>query len=227
MSKPIILVNFQVAPDVAPEFTAFYQDEFLPCILRESPEILNIRRYEEVDTTGALSGDNKQYLTIYQLIDEKAVKRADAVFQNPAVEDAVKRFRAWKDKHLKNFSRINFVPSWAGKHGVSDDFSGPFFLQQLELKPEIDGAFEKWYQADYLPRQITDGTNWSNCRRYKGHGADQARSLTIFEAADDQVLARALADLRAAHDLRGNERIEAAAAWQNAAGFRSILRLPN
>lgn len=231
MSKPIILVNFSVPPDVAPEFTTFYHHEFLPCIARESADVANIRRYEEFGVGASLRWYNKQYLTIYQLVDEEAVARADSIFQNTAVEGVIKQFRQWKDKSLRNFSRITFVPGWAHKRRTADEFSGPFFLWQLEMKPELDAEFQKWYQDEYLPLQIADIPTWSNCRRYKSHASDQTRHLTIFETADEQTLARSVEDLRAPHRIQANfewqRRVEPAVSWHDASSFRPIFRFPD
>src|SRR6266404_5482617 len=62
MSRPIMVVNFSVPQDMAPEFTDFYHHEFLPHIFKHSPEIYNIRRYEEFGVGASLRWYNKQYL---------------------------------------------------------------------------------------------------------------------------------------------------------------------
>jgi hypothetical protein len=231
VSKPIILVNFSVPPDVAPEFTAFFQHEFLPVMMRESPQLTNVRRYEEFGVGASLRWYNKQYLTIYQLADDEAVARADSIFENAAVESVMKRFREWNEKCLRNFSRITFVPTWAHNRRTTDDFSGPFFMWQLEMKSELDAAFQQWYQDDYLPLQIADIPTWSGCRRYTSHASDQIRHLTIFETADEPALARSVEDLRASHRIQANyewqRRVEHAVIWQDATSFRPIMRLPD
>lgn len=199
--------------------------------MQASPELDSIRRYEEFGVGASLRWYNKQYLTIYQLVDEEAVTRADAIFQSAAVESVVKRFREWKEKSLRNFSRITFVQTWAHKRRTADDFSGPFFLWQHEMKPELDADFQKWYQDEYLPLQIADIPTWSGCRRYTSHATEQVRRLTIFETADEPALARSEEDLRAPHRIQANyewqRRVEAAVTWHDASSFRPILRLPD
>src|ERR1700749_4185616 len=98
MTKPLILVNFSVPPDVAPQFTVFYHHEFLPRIMENAPEIFNIRRYEEFGVGASLRWYNKQYLTIYQLVDESAIAKSDEIFQNSKVTSVVAKFREWKEK---------------------------------------------------------------------------------------------------------------------------------
>ena len=231
MSKPFILVNFSVPPDVTPQFTEFYQHEFLPAVMAASPEIANIRRYEEFGVGGTLRWYNKQYLTIYQLVDEKAIARADAIFQNTAVQSVVAKFREWKDRSLRNFSRMTFTPTWSHKRQTEELFSGPFFLWQLEMKPELDAEFQKWYQNEYLPLQVAEIPTWSSARRYQSHGTEQPRHLTFFETANEPNLLRALEDLRSAHRIQANydwqKRVEPAVTWQDATSFRPIYRWPD
>jgi hypothetical protein len=231
MSRPLILVNFSVPQDVAPKFTAFYHHEFLPRIMEHSPDIHNIRRFEEFGVGASLRWYNKQYLTIYQLKDSDAVAQSDAIFQNAGVEAVVKRFREWKDSSLRNFSRITFVPRWTHKRQTADDFSGPMFVWQHELKSEFDAQFQKWYQEEYLPLQIADIPSWSGCRRYISHGTEQTRHLTIFETTNEETLARAHEDLRSPHRIDANyewqRRVEPAVIWHDATSFRPYYRWPD
>lgn len=231
MSKPLIVVNFSVPPDVAPEFTAFYHHEFLPHMAKHTPEIHSIRRYEEFGVGASLRWYNKQFLTIYQLADESAIVRSDAIFETAAVENAVKRFRDWKGKSLRNFSRMTFVPTWKHKRQIGDEFSGPMFVWQHELKPELDADFQKWYEDEYLPLQIADIPTWSSCRRYRSHGVEQVRHLTVFETTSEDTLSRCQDDLRSAHRIQANyewqRRVEPAVLWHDATSFRPYFRWPD
>ncbi len=123
MESPIILINFSVNPDAEAEFNRFYQHEFLPKLLKSSPEIKNIRRYEEFGVGGSLRWYNKQFLTIYQLTGAEAITKADAIFERPEVSDVVTRFREWKEKSIRNFTRITFEHTWSHSRKPAE---GPF-----------------------------------------------------------------------------------------------------
>jgi hypothetical protein len=226
-----MLVNFSVPPDVTPEYTRFYHHEFLPCLMEHSPAIFNIRRYEEFGVGGTLRWYNKQYLTIYQMHEGTTAKDGDEIFQNPAVAGVLKRFKEWKEKSIFNFSRIMFERSWTHKRQDTEPFSGPFFLWQLEMKPEHDLEFKRWYENDYLPLQVADIPTWASVRRYQSQGQTPVRHLTCFEAAHEPGLLRSIEDLRSNHRIEQNyewqKRVEPAVSWHDASSFRPIYRLPD
>lgn len=233
MGLPLVLINFSVNPEAESEFNRFYHHEFLPHLLKESPEIKNVRRYEEFGVAGSLRWYNKQFLTVYQLTVPEAIAQADAIFGRPAVSDVVKTFRDWKDKALRNFSRITFQHTWSHQRKPVDGaFSGrPFFLWQLEMKPELDKDFQDWYAQFYLPRQISEVPTWSGANRYESVGKEPTRHLTFFEAPDESTFLRCLSDLRAAHRIEENlawqKRVESAVTWQDTTSFRPFFRWPD
>jgi hypothetical protein len=230
---PLIVINFSVSPDAESDFNQFYHQQFLPQLLKESPEIKSIRRYEEIGVGGTLRWYNKQYLTIYQLNSVEAISKADAIFENAAVADVVKKFRQWKDNSLRNFSRITFKHTWShARLPVDGVFSSrPFFLWQLEMKPELDHQFQDWYEKDYLPLQIAEIPTWVSSLRYESVGREPLRRLTIFETADESTLSRSLSDLRSVHRNKQNDewhrRVDPAVTWHDASSFRPIFRWPD
>jgi hypothetical protein len=233
MQNPIMVINFSVNPDAEPEFNQFYHGTFIPRLVKFSPEILNVRRYEESGVGGSLRWYNKQFLTIYQLKDEESLAQTDAIFERAAVVDTVKEFRQWKDKALRNFSRINFDCTWIhGRQPQDGAFAArPFFLWQLEMKPDLDADFQKWYENDYLPLQVAEIPSWVGAVRYASVGRDPIRHLTFFETADEANLSRALMDLRAPHRIEQNyqwqQRVDPAVTWHDATCFRPIYRWPD
>jgi hypothetical protein len=233
MASPIMLVNFSVAPDVETAFTKFYHHEFLPTVLSHSPEIKNVRRYEEFAFGGAARWYNKQVLTIYQLAGAEAMANSDVIFARDEVKAVVNKFREWKEKSLRNFSRITFAPSWSHARTPHEGpFVGrPFFLWQLEMRPEADAEFQKWYEQTYLPLQIAEIPTWSGAVRYKSVEREPLRHLTVFEADNEAVLSRCLVDLRSAHRIEANldwqQRVEPFVSWHDASSFRPIFRWPD
>jgi len=189
MAKPLIIVNFSVPPEIRKEFTRFYHGEFLPKIVESnSADVSNIRRYGDHHDDDSVFWDRKQYLTIYQLASAESAKKANDIFQNAAVEKLVARFREYKDKHLKNFQRTLFVPTWEHPRQERQVFSGPFLLWQLEIKPASDPDFQKWYQQEYLPSEMAERPGWTRCHKYATKVGDQYKHLTVLEASDVHTL---------------------------------------
>lgn len=230
MKAPILIVALSVPPDKETDFNEFYQHQFLPRVIDETPEFVRVVRYEEFAVGGTLRWYNKQYLTIYELSSEDAIAGCDSFFGRPAVVEVVMEFRRWKDEHLKNFSRIAYKPGWA--HRRQSQLAGApwMFLWQLEMKPDLDASFQTWYQDEYLPLQVAD-IGWSGCHRYESVGKDPLRHLTMFEAADEAALSRCLTDLRSAHRISENyrwqERVEPAVTWHDATSFKPVYRWPD
>ena len=231
-AKPIMVVTLSVPPEKEAEFNAFYHHKFLPAMLKDAPEILSIRRYEEAGINGTLRWYNKQFLTIYELDSEETVNKVDELFARPAVTDMVGEFQQWKTNHLRNFSRITYLNTWSHERQPMDGAFGsrPIFVWQHELKPELDEAFQEWYQKSYLPLQVADIPHWAAARRYTSVNREQTRRITVYEAPDDATLARCLNDLRADHRVWQNyewhRRLEPAVLWQDAASFKIMYRRP-
>jgi len=232
MPHALVLDGFSVSPASESEFNQFYHHEFLPKLEEASPEIANLRRFEEFALGGSARWYRKQFLTIYQLTDGTTAEQADAMFGKPEVKDVVLRFRERSEEVVSNFSRTTFLPGWChARTNGQLHFTGPMFFWQLEMKPELDAAFQKWYEQDYLPLQVAEIPTWAGCRRYKSVGTPQSRHLTVFETSDESTLSRSLQDLRAVHRIEQNlewqKRVEPAVTWQDASTFRPIFRWPD
>jgi hypothetical protein len=232
MASPIMVVTLSVNPEDEAEFNDFYHHQFLPEMLHEVPDITCIRRYEEHGVGGTLRWYNKQYLTIYELVSERVVPKVDEFFTRPRLKSVMEKFQEWKTKSLRNFTRITYLPRWEHDRKSWDGAFGsrPFFLWSLEMKPEMDSAFQDWYENDYLPLQVADIPTWAGVRRYTSVKRDPVRHLTFFEAEDEQVLIRCLTELRSAHRINQNyewnRRVEPAVSWHDATSFRPIYRRP-
>ncbi|MBX9722713.1 MAG: hypothetical protein K2X81_15040 [Candidatus Obscuribacterales bacterium] len=231
-ANPIMVVTISVPPEKVAEFDAFYHHRFLSAMLKDSPEILAIRRYEEANISGTLRWYNKQFITIYELDSEDSVAKVDEMFARPAIVDLVREFQQWKGNHLRNFSRITYLNTWTHERKPWDCPFGsrPLFIWSHEMKPELDEQFQEWYENSYLPLQVADIPAWSACRRYTSINQEKKRRLTVFEAADNANLDRCLDDLRAGHRVAENHewqrRVQAAVEWQDAASFHIIYRRP-
>lgn len=233
MENPILVISFSVNPEAEAAFNSFYHRSFLPHLLSQSPEIVNVRRYEEFGTGGSLRWYNKQFLTIYQLAGSETIDKLNDIFERETVVDVVKEFRQWKEKSLRNFARISFANTWAHpRRSAGGAFAGrPFFLWQLEMKPQLDREFQDWYEQQYLPFQIAEIPTWSGALRYQSLDRETVRHLTFFQAETEGSLKRCLSDLRSAHRIEPNlewqKRVDAAVTWQDATSFRPIFRWPD
>lgn len=233
LSNPIMFVSFSIAPDLEVDFTRFYQREFLPVLLRHSPQILNVRRFEEFGVSASLSWYGRQFLTIYELRSDDVMDNIDEVFANENLREVVDTFRSWKDRAIKNFVRRNYRNTWRHARGAEHKatFSGPLFLWQTEMKPAYDSDFQNWYEDDYLPVQVAEIPTWTEARRYKSVGGDTTRHLTVFECANEGQLERSLLDLRGPNRLEQNQiwhtKVMEAVSWQAASSFRPTYRWPD
>lgn len=227
---PILVVGLSVFSDKEARFNEFYNNSFLPELLKETPEFLRVTRFEEFGVGGTLRWYNKQFLTVYELDKEETMSKVDSLFGRPAVADVVKTFREWKDTDLKNFSRITYKSTWIHPRKAPTAGWPWMFVWQLEMKQDLDEQFQKWYEDEYLPLQVAS-INWTGCRRYQSVDRHQTRHLTLFEAADEAALVRCLTDLRAPHRISENyawqQRVEPAVSWHDATSFKPIYRFPD
>ncbi|MBX9692424.1 MAG: hypothetical protein K2Z81_08575 [Cyanobacteria bacterium] len=226
--NPLMIIALGVAPEKEGEFNEFYQHRFLPAVLASSADVVSIRRYEELTAPGTVRLQTKQYLTIYELDGVEALGRSDGIFQSEGMRDLVTEFQAWKNNDLRNFSRINYQPSWTHERGTPDGPFGarPLTLWSLDVEPDLDVDFNNWYEATYLPLQIADIPGWCAVRRYFSQNRDPKRFLTFFESADESALNRSVGDLGALHRVSQNRewkrRVERAAVWHEVMSFRCV-----
>jgi hypothetical protein len=232
-ANPIMVVSLSVKPDDEAAFNDFYHHQFLPHMLREVPQILSLRRYEEHGVGGTLRWYNKVFLTIYELAHDTDLNKVDDFFKLPSLKETMEVFGKFKTNSLHNFSRITYNQTWAHERKSWDGPFGnrPFLLWSLEMKPELDADFQHWYENEYLPLQVADIPAWAGARRYLSVNRDPVRHLTFFEAADESVLFnRCLIDIRAPHRNKANlewqEKVEQAVTWHDATSFRQIYRRP-
>lgn len=231
MDSNLVLVSFGISPQVEVEFNRFYHRSFLPALLKQSPEIDRIIRYEEFTPGGSLRWYNKPFLTFYQLAPAVEVEQVEQIFSREAVGDLVKEFGQWKTNHLVDFSRVTYSPRWLHKRSRSylNSFTGPLFVWQHEANADKEDEFEQWYENDYLPLQIAEIPTWSGARRFYCKDRTPVRYLTVFETDNEVTLTRSMTDLRSPQRLSENmlwqKRAEEAIAWQDAATFRPIFVL--
>ena len=103
------------------------------------------------------------------------------------------------------------------------------FVVTVEMARSQEDEFRDWYHNEYLPRNLAEVPTWAACRRYEAVGGDPRRSMVIYEAWDEAGLTRSLASMRSAARLEDNmewHRWEPGIAFQDAAMFRPILRIP-
>lgn len=228
----IVVVNFSIAPEKEAEFTEFYHHRYLPALLAQVPAIRTIRRYEELGIGGTLRWYNKQFLTIYSLASDVTSSGVEEFFTRLSPQEVMIELMQWKANALRNFTSMAYEETWSHERGAeAGPFrGGPFFLWSLEMRPELDEPFQRWYEEDYLPLQVADIPTWSGVHRFRSVNREQVRHLTFFEAAGEEALVRCLTDLRAPHRISQNyewqKRVEPATLWHDATSFRPIYRRP-
>jgi Domain of unknown function (DUF4286) len=93
MSRVIYQVRLKVKPEAEEAFNEWYEGEYIPKLMRETPHFTRVRRYE-----GSLNGD-KVYITDYESTSDTiglAIREMRA--PQRAADNAA--FYAWRDRAI-------------------------------------------------------------------------------------------------------------------------------
>jgi len=222
--RPIIVVSFQLDVEKEAEFSEFYHHHYLPDLMRDVPQIVSARRYQEHHVEGSLKYYRKQFLTILECDSQAAAQTALAAMER---QSAVVPAGAEPP--------CLYLERWAHARVPVDGSFGsrPFFMVSVEVDAGREQAFNDWYEQVYLPRNVADVPPWAGCRRYGSVGRTPARYLTLYEAHDLPGLDQSLEMMRAPFRLKENMSwkqwdtgANPAITWEDAASFKPIFRNP-
>ncbi|MBX9942729.1 MAG: hypothetical protein K2Y40_01505 [Reyranella sp.] len=228
--RPIVVASLQIDAEKEAAFSAFYHHRHLPALMRQVPEIVSARRYQEHHVEGSLKYYRKQFLTILECATPAAAElvRAAVDQASAAAPDEAAALRDGPPACV-------YVERWAHPRAPADGAFGsrPFFMVSVEVEARRAQAFNDWYEQVYLPRNVADVPLWAACRRYGSVGRTPARHLTIYESHDLSGLDHSLEMMRAPYRLEENMSwkqwdtgSEPAITWEDAATFRPIFRNP-
>jgi hypothetical protein len=237
-AAPLMIVSFTLDDAQQSEFDRFYQHEFLPKLLSIAPEIKNIVRYQ-ADGAGVDAPKSNRFFTFYELASVEALKLTDEIFSRTALAAEMAKFKEWKDKHLKDFSRQNYQAIYEHQRGSGQTHLGdrPVLFFSSAVEPAQVDAFRQWYQLSYLPRLLADIPLLSGCRRYSSvtlAGSEKEKTaprfITMLESVNESTLAHAIEKMSSPHRHKENEEmqkwLDSAVSFTATETIRPIFCLP-
>jgi|GEM_PF-3992874 len=150
---PLMVVKFDLDPMHRGYFDVIYERDFLSPLLKLSPQLRSIKRFETCALTAQVYPINP-FWTFYELDCEDTLTRTDEIFANPEFSENLAIFRYHKERILNNFSRVNYEPLYnytrmkAGP-GLSGSADGWRRIEQFDLAPERREEFFEWYLGQY------------------------------------------------------------------------------
>lgn len=103
-SRPLLVVRLRIDPNQEETFNQWYHREYLDTLRPIAPLFVGITRYVSTQ------GDDKVYLTIYEIKDEASVQAAMAVFDRPDRQEHRRAWQAWERKAVKEIDARVFLP---------------------------------------------------------------------------------------------------------------------
>lgn len=103
-TRPLLVVRLRVDPNHEDAFTTWYHREYLDTLMPIAPLFVSCRRYE------AHEGNDKVFLTIYEIKDEASVDAAMAVFDRPERQEHRRQWQAWEKRALRDVDSRVFLP---------------------------------------------------------------------------------------------------------------------
>ncbi|RUR84935.1 DUF4286 family protein [Chlorogloeopsis fritschii PCC 9212] len=232
VGKPLMTVSLRVDPEAEAGFNEFYHHVYIPRLLEVIPELISARRYEEYGVEGSLKWFTKQFLTIYEFGSEALIDTGIKALNRAGREAEKETWKRWGTNHLHDVRNITYRETYAHERVSWDGAFGSriLFIVTVEVKPEQEPEFRRWYEEEYLSKIMADVPTWAACRRYTSVNAVPTRYLTIYEAASQTELERSFALMRSPHRFGSNADwnswVGRAITYQDASSFRPIFRRP-
>ena len=107
-NRPHLIVRFRVDPAYEEEFNQWYNQDYLDTLKPIAPLFTHCFRQVAED------GDDKVYITIYEIKDEDSIDAALAVFDRDDRQEHRRQWQAWEKKAIKDMDARIFHPfySW-------------------------------------------------------------------------------------------------------------------
>jgi hypothetical protein len=227
----IYMVSVTVDPDHETEFNRYYHSQHIPTVLEAASELRSARRYAEFGVDGSLRWYRRRLLAIYECRDGADLDRLSAEGALPPGHPERDAWQEWVASHLHDVDRRVYRQNYTHPRRAWDGPFGsrPFFMVTADISDEHEPEFASWYEGEYLPRNVAEVPDWAAVRRYRSHGAPR-RTFVVYEAQDEEGLARCLTAMRGAARVEENlawHRWDDAISYQDAATFRPIYRWPD
>lgn len=101
-ARPLYVVRLKLNPEHEEAFNQWYNREYLDPMRPIAPLFVNIYRHV------AGEGDNKTYLTIYEIKDEASIDEALGFFDLPERQEARRQWKEWSQKAVREIEADTF-----------------------------------------------------------------------------------------------------------------------
>jgi antibiotic biosynthesis monooxygenase (ABM) superfamily enzyme len=112
MTRVIYQVRLKVKPEHEDAFNAWYEETYIPKLMREVPHFYNVHR-----SVGALDGE-RVYVTDYETTDED-LETAVAEMRSESRKPDNAEFYRWKDKAITLHESLRLYETLSIDNGVS------------------------------------------------------------------------------------------------------------
>ncbi len=103
-ARPLLLVRLRVDPAQEEAFNRWYHHDYLDTLAPLAPLFTRITRYV------SRNGDDRVYLTVYEIRDEASIEQALAVFDRPDRQDHRRQWKAWEQRAVREIDARVYVP---------------------------------------------------------------------------------------------------------------------
>jgi hypothetical protein len=106
-NHPQFVVRMRIDPQYEAEFNRWYNHEYLDTLRPLAPLFINCFRQVSGE------GQDKVYMTVYEIKDEESIEAALAVFDRPDRQEHRRQWKEWEKKAVKDIDARVFRPHYA------------------------------------------------------------------------------------------------------------------
>jgi hypothetical protein len=177
----LVAVYGSVAPDFEDEYNNWYNTHHIPPRMQQVPGFLAAVRYR---LAAQSTGNAPRYLTFYELEET-------AVLKHPVLQNMTDNPTDWDKRVTPHISvEGQLIYKRVAAVGNPGELHTPVvFTVRLDVAPEADEEFNRWYDTDHLPA-LGGVPGVQSARRYAlrfPKGGSQY--LTVYELERDDVRA--------------------------------------
>lgn len=131
----IMIAAISIRPGHHLEFDRFYEDYYIPDLLKAAPVIESVTRFGAVGAAHGQSFLHSEYVTVYKLKDEPNVAEVvELAVTSPAHKKAFEQFRAWKTEYFSHFDRAYYADEWVPGSDTTRSSFVPFDGERITLR---------------------------------------------------------------------------------------------
>ncbi len=109
LNRPHFIVRMRLDPAHEAEFNEWYSHDYLKTLEPIAPLFTNVARFVSGE------GEDKVYLTVYEIKDEASIEAALAVFDREDRQDYRRQWKEWEKKAVKEIDARVYRSIYAWK----------------------------------------------------------------------------------------------------------------